>query len=305
MDEKKFKVYAHINKINGKAYIGQTSQSLEDRWGLNGNGYLEKLKNGEYKHRKFGNAIIKYGWDNFEHILLETTDNADEIDNLERKYILQYDSMNNGYNCTSGGNANKEVSNATKKLLSDSHRRENLSAEAIEKYRMCKKGKPSPLKGKKIESFSKAKTGSNNPMYGKIPWNKHIGRPVKAISSDGTEYNFNSVGEAAEYFGINVKSNINKCCNGERKYCLNMKWEWTGDPMVSDIVLANAKNMSSVRKRKIIGTSIKDPTVIVEFNSIEDASKFCNLKNSTSIINQLKGRGRAKSAGGYIWKYKE
>ena len=59
-------IYLHRNKINNKVYIGQTIQSPEERW-KNGNGYK-----GCYY---FYNAIQKYGWDNFEHIILEQNNN--------------------------------------------------------------------------------------------------------------------------------------------------------------------------------------------------------------------------------------
>lgn len=59
----KYKVYVHVNKINGKIYIGQTCNSLSVRAGR---------KSGiGYKHSThFYNAIQKYGWENFEHIIL-------------------------------------------------------------------------------------------------------------------------------------------------------------------------------------------------------------------------------------------
>lgn len=50
-------IYRHTNKVNGKVYIGLTKQKPERRW-QKGHGYIGTL---------FGNAIGKYGWDNFEH----------------------------------------------------------------------------------------------------------------------------------------------------------------------------------------------------------------------------------------------
>ena len=40
---KQWVIYQHINKINGKRYIGQTSQSQERRW-RNGEGYSDSPK---------------------------------------------------------------------------------------------------------------------------------------------------------------------------------------------------------------------------------------------------------------------
>lgn len=54
-------VYMHKNKINEKVYIGITSQSPKCRW-HNGKGYKSCPK--------FFHAIEKYGWENFEHIIL-------------------------------------------------------------------------------------------------------------------------------------------------------------------------------------------------------------------------------------------
>ena len=58
-----YTIYIHKNKINNKVYIGQTSQNPKKRWD-NGRGYQSSPK--------FYNAILKYGWDNFEHIILYT-----------------------------------------------------------------------------------------------------------------------------------------------------------------------------------------------------------------------------------------
>ena len=57
-----YKIYVHINKINGKIYIGQTGQeNVKDRWD-SGWGYKQCVA--------FNNAINKYGWNNFQHIVL-------------------------------------------------------------------------------------------------------------------------------------------------------------------------------------------------------------------------------------------
>lgn len=94
-----FTIYLHKNKINNKVYIGQTIQdNLNDRW-KNGLGY----KTCTY----FYSAIQKYGWENFEHIILEQSENwsQEDLDKKEMYYINFYQSNNPkyGYNITDGG----------------------------------------------------------------------------------------------------------------------------------------------------------------------------------------------------------
>ena len=88
-------IYKHTNKINGKVYIGQTKQAINQRW-RNGDGY----KNNIY----FYHSIKKYGWDNFEHEILEKDiDSVKKANEREIYWISKYDSYKNGYNLTSGG----------------------------------------------------------------------------------------------------------------------------------------------------------------------------------------------------------
>ena len=68
---KLYTIYRHVNKINGKSYIGQTCQKLAQRW-KSGAGYTLE------RQPAFHNAIKKYGWSNFDHEILE-----DDIKSVE------------------------------------------------------------------------------------------------------------------------------------------------------------------------------------------------------------------------------
>lgn len=95
--DNKYCVYCHRNKINNKAYIGITGLGVKKRWASNGSLY----RNSPH----FWNAIQKYGWDNFEHIVL--------FDNLSKKNACKMEILlialfntqdpNLGYNMSSGG----------------------------------------------------------------------------------------------------------------------------------------------------------------------------------------------------------
>lgn len=91
-------IYLLTNKINGKIYIGQTWRALERRIGKNGNGY-ERCT---YLH----NAIMKYGVENFEYSILDSSaEDQINADRLEKEYIEKYNSTDPsiGYNLMSGG----------------------------------------------------------------------------------------------------------------------------------------------------------------------------------------------------------
>lgn len=110
--EKTYCIYCHTNKINGKKYIGQTGGDLQKRFGENGYSYRKQM---------FGRAIKKYGWDNFEHTVLEQGLTLEEANIKEEYYILKYKTTDSafGYNVRAGGN-NSTLSNETKEKLSNS-----------------------------------------------------------------------------------------------------------------------------------------------------------------------------------------
>lgn len=86
----------HRNQINNKVYVGITGMAPEKRW-QNGRGYSYNTH--------FSNAIKKYGWDHFDHIILEENLTQDEAKQKEIEYIQYYNATNpqNGYNVSPGG----------------------------------------------------------------------------------------------------------------------------------------------------------------------------------------------------------
>lgn len=100
-------IYKVTCNVNGKVYIGQTTRSINYRWEQHSrNAY--KNNNLEFKN-KFHRAIRKYGISKFkiEEIIKVTAKNELELksalDFLEIYYIEKYNSKDNGYNSTYGG----------------------------------------------------------------------------------------------------------------------------------------------------------------------------------------------------------
>ena len=143
-----FCVYAHINKVNGKIYVGQTCRKPESRWGRNGSGYKE--------HPYFYHAIQKYGWDNFEHEIVASNLTKEEADNFEKLLIAKLDLLNPncGYNLQEGGSGGRMLESTKQKL------RERNS------------GENHPMYGKHLlestrKRISESKKGEKNNFYGK------------------------------------------------------------------------------------------------------------------------------------------
>lgn len=88
-------IYAIINKITGKTYVGQ-SINIERR--IDEHKKCKGLRNNSY----IDSAIKKYGWKNFTCKILHKC-TPDELDVEEQKFINIYSTFKQGYNLTPGG----------------------------------------------------------------------------------------------------------------------------------------------------------------------------------------------------------
>ena len=143
-------IYKVINLIDGKVYIGQTTTDLEIRK----NDHISKSKNKSTIY--FHNAIRKHGIDSFEWEIIRICDNINELNAYEQYYILYYDSMNNGYNLTSGG-LNYAISEKTKDILRQFNLGKTMSVSSRKKISEAKKGAKNPMYGKHHSEETKRK----------------------------------------------------------------------------------------------------------------------------------------------------
>ena len=227
---KKYVIYIHKNKINGKVYIGQTSQNPIKRWD-NGKGYITSPK--------FYSAILKYGWNNFEHIILYTDLTQEQANQIEQELIQQYNSQNDqyGYNITSGG-CNFSHSVETKQKIGKANsialKGNNHSKEQNELMSQKFKGENNPFYGKhhteetkqKISNARKGKfTGSNHPFYGKHHTEESLqkmgqnrqGKGGKKVICEQTGEIFECMMDAARWCGLTTACSIGQCCMGKVK----------------------------------------------------------------------------------------
>src|ERR1035437_8077192 len=96
-------VYKFVNKINGKIYIGKTTDPIETRIFNHCND--ARKKQGFYFHK----ALNKYGIENFTIYIIFKVNNLDLLNKAEIFFIRKYKSNNPkyGYNLTTGGEGGK------------------------------------------------------------------------------------------------------------------------------------------------------------------------------------------------------
>lgn len=96
-------IYCIINDINDKVYIGKTVYSIDHR-------FKEHIRDA-YNHKcnsKLHRAILKYGKEHFQIKEIEECLDSN-CGEREQYYIQLYDSVNNGYNISYGGEGESQV----------------------------------------------------------------------------------------------------------------------------------------------------------------------------------------------------
>lgn len=209
--KKEYTVYMHKNKINGKVYIGTSRQQpIKRRW-RQGSTYKECSK--------FYKDIQKYGFDNFEHIILFENLNQKEAFSKEIELIKKYDSINNGYNILKGGNLSNTGIHFTQ--------------EHKQKIGFANKGKKNGMYGKKLSQKRKDEISKksreqwlNKEFREKIihitKYEKNHFRKVICLETNEI---FFSIADASRKYNLHVQ-NIIKCCKGERNTCGNLHWRY-------------------------------------------------------------------------------
>ncbi len=185
--DKEYYIYMHKNKINGKIYIGQSCQTPSRRWGKQG----ERYKGCSY----FYSAIQKYGWDNFEHIILEQSLDTFEANIRETYWIKYYETtdINKGYNLKEGGNTQLYSEESKNKMKESAKNRFQQEEE--------RKKQSDRIKQSYLEDASK--------------WD-NVKKPIKCLE---TEEIFSSTTEAAKWCGINALSSFGNYFAGRSKSC--------------------------------------------------------------------------------------
>lgn len=210
-------IYKVTNKENGEVYIGATTNSLIARK----NDHTERAIREE--NNKFHVAMSVYGTWAFSWEQIDTAITINELADKEKKYIIEYNSKEEGYNSDSGGGFKKTV-----------YQYDISTGKLIEKYDSLDDA--SKAINSKKQDISRACLSVNN-LYCGYYWSyehkssfapKKDSRKKKVvkISNRGNVIEtYNSISEASKKTSIN-KSSIAKVCRGDRKTAGGYIWKY-------------------------------------------------------------------------------
>lgn len=236
-------IYKYTNRINGKVYIGQTTNEEKRK----------KDHRGAYIDSPFHRAIRKYGFENFDYEVVFETISSDPdrlkflLNTMEIYFIRKYNSYGKGgYNCTLGGggslgrkqteeakrkisvkNTGRVPSEETRKKMSIASK--NMSAETRRKLSIAGTGRKHTEEAKrKISEKNKGK-----PKNFSEEWKqKHLERTSKLTAQytkDGVLVcTYKSTREAVTLnnYGKYADTSIQKCANGKIKSAYGYIWRY-------------------------------------------------------------------------------
>ena len=234
-----YKIYLLRCRITGKSYVGVTSMSLEERW-HNGQGY----KNQPVIY----DDICEYGWNNFEHILIDTAFTYKESREKERFYIKTMNSLfPNGYNIISGetGLPNRlwkstiikidENGNILQKFSSSKQLKRFYTKNQIRTIRECLFSVQKDFRPRFYEGgywgFQDIYTQMMQNLGATISRRKNglhtgVAKKLQQISMDGTVVHiFSSQREAVRNIPSAKKSTMQAAINSNKIY-LGFYWEY-------------------------------------------------------------------------------
>ena len=295
---KRFCVYVHTNKINGKKYVGVTSQKPEKRWD-GGKGYTERQPH-------MYNAIQKYGWENFDHEVLFNDLSAEEAGDIEQRLIEEWMLQDPayGYNIQGGGLVNSSLPIEVRKKISDAHKGRPKSEEHRKHLSESKRGQPMPEGA--LEKAIAANTGKplsdehkeklSKALTGKVRSKEHCANISKAKRGK-------PLSDAQKIALMIVHEN-----NNGRKHTEESKAKISAGNKGKTFSDETKNKMSdSAKKRgpnkciKVAQCEIDSGEIIKIWDSAAEASRVTGIDNSR-ILKCAKRQSGIKSAGGFDWK---
>lgn len=162
--------------------MGLTRNSMKARWSAH---ISAAFKPGTRKCSALVNSIVKYGKENFTIEQIDSALSLIELSKKEQFWIKEFNSIvPNGYNITTGGERDFNLSQETKDKLSASHLNKKLSDSHKNSISSTLKGRVFSNKTKKLISINKSFVYYLKDLAGNI-------HKINHLSSFAKKYNMN------------------------------------------------------------------------------------------------------------------
>ena len=327
-------IYCITNKVNGKQYIGQTIQTIAQRFKAH---KFRAKSPKQYIH----NAMHTYGIENFSPKEIEkvSSPTKDELykrlDELEIFYINKFNTIRpNGYNNTIGGRNNDGFKEIERKVF-----QYTLNGELLKEYKSLKEA--GEITGFDKTGISKCCLGQTHSSYGYV-WryedvnletnsykNKftddgnavilsgsHVVKKVNQYDENGNLINtYDSALDAEEksnhFFS---RQEIQTCCKGRIRIYKKYIWRYYNDKFdkydfkpkekIKRIKKEKTVKEKIPKERKYKNISIDVYNFSLEYiSTYDDVYAIPNLTQSQidSIINCCKGK--IITSQGMIWRF--
>ena len=273
-------IYKIWNDINDKVYIGQTTQSIQQRW----KEHLYNSHSSQNKPRAVYSAMKKYGEELFHIETIEECEN-EKLDEREVYWVKYYDSYNNGYNMTLGGQYTSTAKGLTKQdsELIKSFWDQGLSvAEIVRKTNFSRTQVRYQLEGYKNYNQDAEERGRLSAAKSKY-------KSIKQWSQEGELIAIYASGlEAEEKTGISRKA-ISKALCGKSKTSGGFMWTYADQESIC---------INKTSEQYHIYQYDQQNNLIAKYKTKAEAGRATGLDPSS--IGKV-CRGIYKTCGGYIW----
>lgn len=311
-------IYIITNLINGKKYVGQSRNQNGGylcRWA----DHVRCAFNDSSKKYKINHAIKKYGVESFRIDLMERINCAtlseciERLDKLEVRYIKEFDTYNNGYNSTKGGQSGGFDIDPALKCKSVTQYsmdgvpvaefksiKEASTVTGINGISVCCKGRVDTAGGfiwrhgaglRQLESQCVSKAiESYERIHGTLIL--EFGLDGKLISEHP------SIKSASETLGIKA-NRITDCCKGNKKTVSGRIFLYKRENKTPLKAYTDRVSAESVRLK---GFSVSQYTLSGEF--VASFPSYRAAESSLSITSKNIGlciSGKCKSVNGFIW----
>lgn len=206
-----YRVYKIQNLVNGKIYIGLTSQPIQQRWLHHQlDAYSETKSN-----NPFYQDLLTEGANSFSIEIIEDELSKSNAEIVEQRWINNLRTTTNGYNISKGGPGKRLLNPLEAQELYEQGKNLREIADILQV-------------GSDTVSDNLRKLGYTKEEM-KLRQNRDKAKKVAKINKDTDEIIeiYYSVREAARQLGNeNLNGHISACCREERKTASGYKWKF-------------------------------------------------------------------------------